>query len=118
MEFEDQIEQFNQKELIRELKKQANFKLNRDIWEKQERQNKAKRKHQKELDQVGGKEPLFLSKIIKNSEVNDVDKHIKGEDILKISPPGSANQQTMAKSKMQYSKKGIQNELVHQMEQK
>ena len=65
MQFEKQIEDFNQKELLKLLHKKEMLNANKDYWNQQIKWNEAKKVQTKVVDLSGGIQPTFLKKMFK-----------------------------------------------------
>ena len=64
MQFEKQIEEFNQKELLKVMHKKEMLNANKDYWSQQIKWNEARKVQSKDIDLNGGIQPTFVKKVL------------------------------------------------------
>ena len=84
MEFEKQIEDFNQKELLKILQKKEMLNANKDYWKQQIKWNEARRVQSKVIELNAGNQPTFLKKMFKYQEQLDIKKDETITDTLPV----------------------------------
>ena len=68
LEFEKQTELFNQKELVKALQRKEILRANQDAWVDQIKMNQAKELSDKIIEESGGTQATFLTRMFKHQE--------------------------------------------------
>lgn len=114
MQFEKQIEDFNQKELLKVLHKKEMLNANKDYWSQQIKWNEAKRVQSKVIELNGGNQPTFLKKMFKYQEQLDIKKD---ENITENIPVHEVAMSRQQRSRMYTNMTDVKNEIKNQIEE-
>lgn len=114
MQFEKQIEEFNQKELLKVMHKKEMLNANKDYWSQQIKWNEARKVQSKVIDLNGGIQPTFLKKMFKYQEQLDIKKDESITENIPVHEVAASRQQ---RSRMYTNANDVNSEIKNQIEE-